>query len=400
MIKQLKINQLRNLSDINLSLGEVVLLIGQNGSGKTSLLESVFLLSRGKSFRHFESKRYISHAADSCTVWASVQSPMNDHPTLVEGELLEEFAIAKFKDPAIPSKLRHNHAPLPSQATLTRRLPTLLIDPSGMSILENGTADRRQLLDFLCFHCKPEFHNIWLDHQRSLKHRNALLKSAQNVPPNSYAFEQICVQIGAWDYQLANFSNKINELRQLVFDSWQSEFQKILHQLLPDYADHITLSYQAGFDDKLPLIELLSERLMSDIELGYTRVGCHRADLGLHIKLPLDNGKYHKELAVNVLSRGEKKLLITALKLSGLPILCHHQSFMPIILIDDIDSELDDNASTLLLQNLAELPCQVFVSSLNMAMVDKINRIFNKKVTALAIKNGTIKPIKSSNQPT
>lgn len=385
MINQLKISNLRNLSDIELSLSACNVFVGQNGSGKTSLLESVFLLSRGKSFRHFESKRYISHKADNCAVWASVGGA---------DEFCEEFAIAKFKDPDTPSKLRKNHSPLASQAILTKRLPTLLIDPSGMSVLENGTADRRQLLDWLCFYCQADFHSVWANYQRTLKHRNALLKSAQAVPDTSHAFGQICEQIGAWDYQLGQYSATLNTLRQHIFDEWALFFDKAIDMLLPQYVGQITLGYQAGFDDEKPLAQLLSERLLSDIELGYTRVGNHRADLGIHIKMPLDNGKSHKELAVNVLSRGEKKLLITALKLSGLSLLCQYQPFMPIVLIDDIDSELDERAATRLLQTLATLPCQVLITSLNESMADQLTQIFaDKKITTFLVKDGTITPI-------
>lgn len=387
MITKLHISHLRNLSDVSLSLGSCNVFVGDNGSGKTSLLESIFLLSRGKSFRHFETKRYINHTANACTVWATVAQD-DDEST---------FAIAKYKDDT-KTKLRHNQTPLASQAILTKQFPTLLIDPSTMEILEDGTANRRQLLDWLCFHSVPTFHHDWLDYQRLLKQRNALLKNAGQLPPHSHAFEQLCQQIGAWDSQLSIYAHKLHATRQAVFDEWLVQFNEQLTALLPEYANQIVFRYQAGFDDDNTLSTILADRLIADIELGYTRIGAHRADLSIALHTPLANGKTHKEQAVNVLSRGEKKLLITALKLSGLPQVCQaNPNATPLVLIDDLDSELDGNARRLLLGSLAKLPCQLFMSSLSPTLLDELNEIFaeypHKKPLAFALKDGTITPI-------
>lgn len=371
MITQLKINHLRNLSDISLSLGRINVFVGQNGSGKTSLLEAVFLLSRGKSFRHHEAKRYISHHADSCTVWASL------------GETT--LAIAKHKDDS-KNQLRYNQSPAPNQSTLTRLLPVLVIDPSGMDILEDGSATRRQLLDFLCFHCEPSFHGVWLDYQRSLKQRNALLKH-----PDALHSTAIHAQIMVWDKLLSDTAHALHAMRSRVFDKWQDEFNRTINALLPAYDGQIYLSYQAGFDTDSDLQTLLKDRLSSDIELGYTRIGSHRADLAITLKTPLANGKTHKEQAVNVLSRGQKKLLITALKLSGLPQLCEQTDHQPIVLVDDIDSELDDRASALLLAMLVGLPCQVFVSSLDKKIVAMIKEISEKELVVFGVEQGVVK---------
>ncbi len=377
MIKTLKIHHLRNLSDIDVSLGAVNVFVGNNGSGKTSLLEAIYLLSRGKSFRHFEAKRYISHHHDSCTVWAD----------LTETTL----AITKHKDDS-KNQIRYNHTPAPNQSLLTKHLPVLLIDPSGMDILEDGSANRRQLLDFLCFHCTGEFHGVWLNYQRLLKQRNALLKTAQSYPKNTQAYHSLVSQIKAWDNSMSQYASQLHALRQAVFDEWQVVFDDSVASLLPSYGGQIGLGYQAGFDTDHALKDLLGERLEQDIELGYTRIGNHRADLTIGIKTTLDNGKTHKEQAVNVLSRGEKKLLITALKLSGLPQICRHAPSTPMVLIDDIDSELDDKTNQLLLQTLLNLPCQLFISSLNDALPKMIkNNLANDKtIKAYRIQAGQV----------
>ena len=167
MIKQLQIHELRNLKQVNLTLAACNLIVGANGSGKTSLLEAVFLLSRGKSFRHHEPKRYIRHHQSACTVWA--RTKFEESCTLAIQKKLDETGKSD-------SILRFNEHTVSTQSTLSFHLPTLLIDPVSMSLLDEGSTSRRQMLDWLTFHIQPKFYHQWLQYQRLLKQRNALLK--------------------------------------------------------------------------------------------------------------------------------------------------------------------------------------------------------------------------------
>ena len=130
MIERLQISNLRNLTHVNLHATACNVIIGANGSGKTSLLEAIFLLSRGKSFRHHQPKRYIQHHQNTVTVYAR----LSDNSTL---------AIQKQADAT--TTLRLNQTTVYNQSILTEQLPTLLIDPSTMDMLEQGSASRSQL---------------------------------------------------------------------------------------------------------------------------------------------------------------------------------------------------------------------------------------------------------------
>lgn len=371
MIETLHSHNIRNLGQakqgqIKLNLAPCNVFIGANGSGKTSVLESVFLLARGKTFRHHQPKHYINHSKDSCTVFAKVAN--------------QSFAIAK--DRHAKTELRHNQRTVQSQAILTQQLPTLLIDPSLMGVLEDRTEHRRQLLDWLCFHSNANFYKAWLNHQKLLKQRNALLKSPKPL-------SQIITQLTAWDKQLSIAAQQLHQSRLEQFNRWQASFDNAIALLLPQYHGKLTLSYQAGFDTHSELATLLTDRLASDKELGYTRIGAHRADIHINIDRP-DTNK-NKFTAVNVLSRGEKKLLITALKLAQLPLVCTtHNACTPLVLIDDISSELDSNAINRLLTTLASLPCQLFITSLDEAILTQLHafdpQIFN-------INNGAVVPM-------
>ena len=410
MIERLQVSHLRNLSQVTMPAAACNVIIGANGSGKTSLLEAIFLLSRGKSFRHHQPKRYIQHYQPAVTVHAT----LSDNSTL---------AIQKQADAT--TILRLNQSTVYNQSILTEQLPTLLIDPSTMDMLEQGSASRRQLLDWLVFHMKQGFHSQWVAYQRLLKQRNTLLKQTKNLTATQLD------ELKAWDKGLANHAALIHHYRLQVFEAWQPYFAQSIAQLLPNYAQQLSLSYNPGYDSSTPLDEQLSERLAQDLQLGYTRIGSHRADVHVHwrsnssgevsgestthkdtnTKLPA-----LKEQAANVLSRGEKKLLITALRLSQLPLLLNSKLInkawsdinsnsvssqnrvtdnsttdaiaskttayteskaTPVVLLDDITAELDDRALNILLSTLAQLPCQVVMTSLTADILPLVNNYWS-----------------------
>ena len=399
MIERLQISHLRNLTQISLEPAACNIIIGANGSGKTSLLESIFLLSRGKSFRHHQPKRYIQHHQNNTTVHAK----LNDSRTL---------AIQKQADAT--TILRLNQTTVYNQSILTEQLPTLLIDPSTMDMLEQGSASRRQLLDWLVFHMKQGFHPQWMAYQRLLKQRNSLLKITRHLTQVQLA------ELKSWDKGLSNHAALIHHYREQVFTEWQPYFAKSIVQLLPSYAEQLSLSYNAGYDTSVALDVQLNERLVQDLQLGYTRIGNHRADIHVHWRSdePINDrttfartaASAHgvqtklptlKEQAANVLSRGEKKLLITALRLSQLPLLLNDKessdSFnddlsskaTPVVLLDDINAELDDRAIEILLSTLAQLPCQVFMTSLTDDILPLVNELWSQPNT-FHVKQGKI----------
>jgi len=399
MIERLQISHLRNLTQISVEPAACNIIIGANGSGKTSLLEAIFLLSRGKSFRHHQPKRYIQHHQNNTTVHAKI----NDSRTL---------AIQKQADAT--TILRLNQTTVYNQSILTEQLPTLLIDPSSMDMLEQGSASRRQLLDWLVFHMKQGFHPQWMAYQRLLKQRNSLLKSTRHLTQVQLA------ELKSWDKGLSNHAALIHHYREQVFTEWQPYFAKSIVQLLPSYAEQLSLSYNAGYDTSVALDVQLNERLEQDLQLGYTRIGNHRADIHVHwrsdesisdqttdartaasvnsiqTKLPT-----LKEQAANVLSRGEKKLLITALRLSQLPLLLNDEErsdslnddlsskATPVVLLDDITAELDDRAIEILLSTLAQLPCQVFMTSLTDDILPLVNKLWSQP-NVFHVKQGKI----------
>tara|TARA_R110002012_G_scaffold279615_1_gene468009 strand:- start:106 stop:906 length:801 start_codon:yes stop_codon:yes gene_type:complete len=261
---------------------------------------------------------------------------------------------------------------------------------------------------------KQGFHPQWMAYQRLLKQRNSLLKRTRHLTQVQLS------ELKSWDKGLSNHAALIHHYREQVFTEWQPYFAKSILQLLPSYAEQLSLSYNAGYDTSVALDVQLNERLEQDLQLGYTRIGNHRADIHVHwrsnesvndqttdhrtaasansiqTKLPT-----LKEQAANVLSRGEKKLLITALRLSQLPLLLNDEESSdslnddlsskatPVVLLDDITAELDDRAIEILLSTLAQLPCQVFMTSLTDDILPLVNELWSQPNT-FHVKQGEI----------
>lgn len=366
MINRLLITNLRVLQQVELSnLSSCNLFIGQNGSGKTSLLESIFLLSRGKSFRHHQPRHYVSHGQENCTVFSGFTSG-------------KTIAVSKAINGDV--KLKLNSANVATQSELTRELPVILLDPTQLDLLDHGSGERRSLLDWLVFHIQPAFYKTWLSYQRALKQRNRILREHETFSELSDAKK---MQLNAWDEQIAVLGEQIHAMRDEIVQQWSEQFKQVCEQFLPQYPD-ISMRYSAGFDVEQGLLSVLKERQPKDVDLGYTRVGAHRADVMIYTGETGD-----KKQAADVFSRGEKKLLIMALKLSQLQLLTAFNA-QSVVLLDDINAELDDAAITRLLAGLRACESQLFITSLDDEMKDTISSLWNDDAAFFRVEQGCI----------
>lgn len=375
-ITRLQIQQFRNIhvADIQPKICNVFL--GKNGSGKTSILESIHLLSRGKSFRHHQPKHYIQHGFANTTIFAELNH--NDDKVAIQ------------KDQNANTQLRLNGQSLTTQSPLAQLLPTLLLEPMGLAGLETGSQSRRELFDWLLFHVEQSFHGHWVSYQKLLKQRNMLLKQMGSHQQLSAWQQQ---EITAWDKQLASHAQQIHQLRETILAQWQPHFLQQISHFLPHYANEMRLRYVVGFDTQIDFVELLANRLAMDCELGYTRVGSHRADINVMLdKLHIDSmGNKIKQTLVStdMLSRGEKKLLMMAFRLSQLPLL-NQVKKIPLVLLDDITAELDNQALYLLLNSLKQVHSQLFITSLSDDIVPAIQRIWQDDCQLFHVEQGKI----------
>ena len=385
-IVRLHIHHLRSIQYADISPKVCNVFLGDNGSGKTTVLEAIYLLSRGKSFRHHQPKYYITHGSSSTVIFAKLVSSTNKLFAL--SPTYQNIAVQKSQDAT--TELRLDGQTLATQSPLTQLLPTLLLEPVSLAALEQGSQSRRELLDWLVFHVEQNFHGQWLAYQRLLRQRNQFLKTLAGQRQISALRRQ---EITAWDNQLAEYAEQIHALRQDLLMRWQPYFAEQVEVFLPHYAKRLRLRYSAGFDSKTGLATLLAERLDSDITLGYTRVGSHRADIQVMLEQSVsdDTGQAHTHSlpAVDMLSRGERKLLMMAFRLSQLPLL-QAVGKVPLVLIDDITAELDAQALNLLLHGLKQVQCQLFITSLSTNIMPVLREIWAQDLSVFHLDHGTV----------
>jgi DNA replication and repair protein RecF len=334
-ITRLNIERVRNLKTVALNeLQPFNIFYGANGSGKTSILESIHLLATGRSFRTHIPKHYIQYDAGDAIVFAQSASERIGMQKLASGEQL----------------IKVNGDTIATQGQLAKLLPLQHIDPQSTDIIDHGAKPRRQLLDWLMFHVEPEFYFAWQYYSRALKQRNSLLKTRRNLS---------LADLEPWNKMLSDYGEILHSQRVGIIEQWNQFFKEDLQQLLPNI--EIELEYNAGFHTEQGLLQDLVQQHQRDLERRYTEYGPHRADLRL--KTP------HGD-ADDVLSRGQKKLLIMALKLSQIAML-HASNKETVVLLDDLTAELDLAAQQRLIERLSQLGSQVFMTTLDHASVLK-----------------------------
>ena len=334
-ITRLNIERVRNLKTVALhELQPFNIFYGANGSGKTSVLEAIHLLATGRSFRTHIPKHYIQYEAGDAIVFAQSATERIGMQKLASGEQV----------------IKVNGDTIATQGQLAKLLPLQHIDPQSTDIIDHGAKPRRQLLDWLMFHVEPEFYFAWQYYCRALKQRNSLLKTRRNLT---------LADLEPWNKMLSDYGEMLHSQRVSIVEQWNQFFQEDLKILLPNF--EIELEYNPGFHTEQGLLQDLVQQHQKDLDRRYTEYGPHRADLRL--KTPFGN-------ADDVLSRGQKKLLIMALKLSQIAML-HASNKETVVLLDDLTAELDETAQQRLIERLSQLGSQVFMTTLDHASVLK-----------------------------
>jgi DNA replication and repair protein RecF len=331
-IRRLCISQLRNIRQAELELRRVNLLCGPNGSGKTSVLEAVFVLGSGRSFRATRLDPVIHHEARQCTVFASLLGEE-------EGAGPVAIGVSRDRDGSFVGRIQGQA--IRNSAELARRLPLQLINSDTFALLEGGPKVRRQFLDWGVFHVEHGFHRVWLDVHRCLRQRNALLRH-----------DRISMsQLEIWNSRLAESATQLDELRLRYFDAFYPIFQQTLRELVN--LDGLELGYLRGWDRERTLEAVLTEQIEKDRVRGFTQSGPHRADIRVRIR-GLN--------AAEVLSRGQQKLVVAAMKLAQGRLFSATQGRDCVFLVDDLPAELDREHRRQLCQLLAAMRCQVLLS--------------------------------------
>jgi len=356
MLSEISITNVRNICLATISFGSKFnVFYGQNGSGKTSVIESIYLLATAKSFRSSQARKIINENNQSLTVFGRITGP-------------NESIRIGIEKTVNANTIRVNGSNVRFISELAECLPVLVIEQDSHKLLESGPQWRRKFIDWGLFHVKHDFTSIWSDYRKSLKQRNALL--IQGAPTDI---------IQSWTDGLCELADAYTSMREEYVDKLQPYFQSYVSSLL-DEAGY-TLTYKRGWTKDISLLNCMSENISKDRSSFRTNYGPHRADLVIK--------KDSKDIRDHV-SRGQQKLLVYALNLAQVSLLKDLTNKNTILLLDDMGSELDLNHSNNLLTLLEESFGQVCITTANL---DTIPLADMDDVKLFHVKHGSIEVI-------
>lgn len=325
-IKQLRIQHLRNISEAELRFnGGINFITGNNGSGKSSLLEAIYMLGRGRSFRTARFGPVVQHGRKSLTIFALTQRS-------------REHRIGLQKN-AQQTLIRIDGENVNRLSEVARITPLQILTPMSHEILERGPEYRRRFLEWGVFHVEPSYYPVYRRFIKALKQRNSLIKSAPDT-------------LSVWNPVVGELGESLNSMRESYFELLRKHFEEELRQL--EIGSRVELSWRRGWDEGVTLEQALRQKQTTDIKLGYTHAGPQRADMRL---------QYEDRSAFTSISRGQQKMVISALHLAQAAITHQLTGNMPILLFDDLVAELDRENRTRLLQRIHGVGCQSFITA-------------------------------------
>lgn len=302
-------------------------IFGANGAGKTSILEAMFLLGRGRSFRTRHTRTLVRHGEDSLAVYGELDAGPSTH----------RLGVA-FSAGHLEKKL---DGVATTGSALAEALPVQSIGPDSHELIEGGPTGRRRLLDWGVFHVERTYLETWQRYRRLLGQRNTALKAGG-----------ASAELGVWTTALAEAGEEIDRLRGGYVGRLAERASEHAAALL---GVDLALEYRRGWPPAVSLVEALAASEARDRQSGHTEVGPHRADVAIFV----DGRKVE-----NVASRGQQKLVAAALILGQETVLAKTEGRSGVLLVDDPAAELDRNALERLLDRLGGVESQLIFTGL------------------------------------
>jgi DNA replication and repair protein RecF len=352
-LEHLTIENIRCITRAELSFTPgLTLLWGSNGSGKTSVLEAIFMVGRGRSFRTRNSERLISYGKDHLRVIARVAGAGADSASI-------GFEVRRRG--ATSARVRGR--PADSLAELSSAFAVQVIEPGVHRLVEEGGYRRRRWMDWAVFHVEPQFIDTWVRYTRALKQRNAALKTQ-------------AADAWLWDSELARLGESIAESRSRQMEQLQPYWREAVQALS---GLEVELQHQRGWSQEQSLGEALSSSRTRDATRHLTHSGPHRADVAVRL---------HGRPAREVLSRGQQKLVAVAMTMAQLRLLQDRTGVTPTLLLDDPAAELDGARLERFIAVVTSLRCQLVVTSL----VPE-SRLFGTPESIFHVEQGRVIPV-------
>jgi DNA replication and repair protein RecF len=366
-IEEISIVNFKNIKDNKVNFSpKLNCFIGNNGAGKTNMLDAVYYLSFCKSFFNSIDNLNINHEENYFMIQGNY-TRIGSNETISCG--LQKGHKKQFKRNAKPYKKLADHIGL---------LPLVMITPSDVNLILGGSDERRKFMDGVISQYNQNYLDDLLKYNRALQQRNNLLK--QFVSDRYFDAELLEI----WDNQLVEYGNRIHEERK-----------KFVEKLIPLFQHYYTFISQGNEQVRLThesdlyfnrFEDLLKESVPKDRAAQYTTTGIHKDELELNI------GEYPiRKLG----SQGQKKTYLVALKLAQFNFIKQISELKPILLLDDIFDKLDQNRVEQIIKVVSgEEFGQIFITDTNREHLDGIIRKMNTEFRIFYVESGKVKEVK------
>lgn len=331
-INKLQLINFRNYENLNIDLAPGInLFIGPNAQGKTNVLEAIYLCATGRSFRTHKDQEMIKWDQSFFKIGVNFhRKPINFHI---------DFLYDKKQ-----KKIKINGLPQKKLSDLIGQLQVVLFSPEHLQLIKGGPGERRRFIDILLSQINPMYFHALQQYYKVLNQRNNLLKTT------NYLSSQLNSQLEVWDSQLVEWGSRIILKRFETVGKLEGLAQKY-HQTITEGDEEFTLSYRCSIAQEernkghltRQYSELLEQRRKVDVLKGYTSIGPHRDDL-IFLVNQID--------LKNFGSQGQQRTAVLALKMAEVDLIQLESGDAPILLLDDVMSELDDRRSKFLVQSI------------------------------------------------
>ncbi|EUC70774.1 DNA repair protein RecF [Alcanivorax sp. 97CO-5] len=334
MLSRLQLSNFRNYGTAEVDLSSSLnVILGDNGSGKTSLLEAIYFIgSGGRSFRGGRLSRLVRDGAEAATLYAEVVGVQDVH------------RIGIRRTPGGIDAIKLDGQTPKALSEVAVLLPVLALHPTSVELVFGASQLRRRFMDWGMFHVEHQFMPVWRAGSAALKQRNALLRAGN---PNLR-------ELGFWNQQLSQTSDRIEGLRRGYLNALQRGLDEALTVLAPELK--IRLRLQTGLHKGESYAQALSRLQSDDLRRGFSQAGFHRSDIRI---------ESHGVVARDRLSRGQAKLVAYGLVLAQLPMISQSGKVCT-LLVDDLAAELDEEHRNQLLGYLATTGHQTLITALDM----------------------------------
>lgn len=321
-IKKLSLKNFRNYDEAKLEFSpEKNIIFGLNGQGKTNIIEALYFLQSGRSYRSNKEKETIKFGKEYARIEAEYEK------SEIKNNIL--FFISEKKS------VKLNGVPVGRLSQIIGNINIVIFTPDHLNLIKEGPAVRRNFLDSFISQLKPSYFKNLIDYYKVLKQRNNVLKSKN---------KDMLSTISVWNEKLASLGSQICEMRKAAIDKINSKINNVTSGFEDE---NLFLKYIPGLKGNITtkenLLKQLEESLEKDIEYKMTSVGPHRDDFEIFM-----DEKNIKKYG----SQGQQRSCVLKLKLSECEIIKEKTGEMPPILLDDILSELDEKRRHLFIENI------------------------------------------------